>query len=620
MLFKLSMSGLKSKLQDYIVLLVGLIVSISTFYMFQTLSLNKAFLESNPHADTVAIAFQIGSFLLAIVTFFYILYANSFLLSLRQKEFGMYMMLGAKKHKVTLLMFIETIVIGAASLAIGIAVGIGLAEGIGQLLMKQLEFSGENYKAFYIPSMAVTCLFFFALFIVSAIMNSMKLSRISVLQLVHADAKTDRIAVKGKMTGVVAFLGLILLGIGYASLIHIAHLQEKELVTVPKFMGIGLITATVGTYMLFGSLLPVMLNKIKSNKKRREKGLNAFTFAQLDFRVNSLTRLLATVAILVALGAGGIACGMAFENNVLKTTDKEKVYDSVVHNPTAEEKKILSGILFQEKFEYRYKVDGQYVYYIKEDVEKNRPLAQDSENGKKMKVSEEFPKDAFTLPKQLYKLYNDDSKTKQWKEAFYTIQPTYMYPEHQIKIIDSNIYDSMKEKENTVFIGKTDDFGAHLKEWKKLDELQVAKYKNVTSEELGSTYQMYNLSHGFASGFMFMGFFVGIAFLAMMASCLMFKILSGASKDSTRYQMLRKIGVRRGLLTQSIYKELFFIFLVPAIVGIAHILVGMNMFGPLLIDPYFRIWLPIVIFVVVYSIYYLITVQLYKGIVLPKKD
>ncbi|ACM15318.1 ABC transporter, permease [Bacillus cereus Q1] len=119
---------------------------------------------------------------------------------------------------------------------------------------------------------------------------------------------------------------------------------------------------------------------------------------------------------------------------------------------------------------------------------------------------------------------------------------------------------------------------------------------------------------------MFMGFFVGIAFLAMMASFLMFKILSSASKDSTRYQMLRKIGVRRGLLTQSIYKELFFIFLVTAIVGIVHILVGMNMFAPLLIDPYFRIWLPLVIFVVIYLIYYLITVQLYKRILLPKED
>ncbi len=173
-------------------------MSISIFYMFQTLALNKAFIESNSVIQSIGFVFQAGSFLLAIITFFYILYANSFLLSLRQKEFGMYMMLGAKKHKVTLLMFIETIVLGAASLAIGITVGVGLAEGIGQLLMKQLEFAGEGYKAFYLPSMTVTCIFFLALFVLSAIMNSIKLSRISVLQLVHADAQTERVAVKGK--------------------------------------------------------------------------------------------------------------------------------------------------------------------------------------------------------------------------------------------------------------------------------------------------------------------------------------------------------------------------------------------------------------------------------------
>ena len=41
------------------------------------------------------------------------------------------------------------------------------------------------------------------------------------------------------------------------------------------------------------------------------------------------------------------------------------IYDSVVHNPTAEEKKILDGITFKEKSEYRYKVDDKYVYYVK---------------------------------------------------------------------------------------------------------------------------------------------------------------------------------------------------------------------------------------------------------------
>ncbi|MEK4096684.1 ABC transporter permease [Bacillus sp. FSL E2-0195] len=609
MLFKLSMSGLKSKLQDYIVLLVGLIVSISTFYMFQTLALNKAFLESNSSIRDIVSVFKIGSFLLAFITFFYILYANSFLSSLRQKEFGMYMMLGTKKHKVTLLMFIETIILGAASLVIGITVGVGLAEGIGQLLMKQLELPVSGYQAFYMPSMTVTCIFFFALFVLSASISSIKLARFSVLQLVHADTQTERVAIKGKMTVVVAILGVILLGIGYASLIYMKY--ANPLIGL-GLMAVGLITATVGTYMLFGSLLPVMINKLKSNKKRSEKGLNAFTFAQLNFRINGLTNVLATVAILVALGAGGIACGMAFKNNILKMTDQMRIYDSVIHNPTAEEKKILGGILFQEKLEYHYKVDDRYVYYLKEDLEKNRPFLQVM---KTEKVSEGLPIGAFSI-----KWVKGETDTKQWIQAFRTIQPNYLYPDYEMKIVDQNIYDGLKGKESTVFMGKTDDFGSYIKEWKKLDELQISKYKNVKAEELDSKYQAYIVSHDFASGLMFMGFFVGVAFLAMMASCLMFKILSGASKDSTRYQMLRKIGVRRELLAQSIYKELFFVFLVPAIVGIVHVLVGMNMFRVLLPDPYNRIWVPIIIFVVIYSIYYFITVQLYKRIVLPKEN
>ncbi|MCY9550051.1 FtsX-like permease family protein [Lysinibacillus xylanilyticus] len=619
MLFKLSMSGLKSKLRDYIVLLVGLVMSISIFYMFQTLALNKAFIKSNSVIQLIGFVFQVGSFLLAIITFFYILYANSFLLSLRQKEFGMYMMLGAKKHKVTLLMFIETIVLGAASLAIGIAVGVGLAEGIVQLLMKQIEFAGEGYKAFYLPSMTVTCIFFFALFVLSAIMNSIKLSRISVLQLVHADAQTERVSVKGKMTGVVAFFAVILLGIGYASMIYMEQLREivgKEIIIIAA------ISTTLGTYMLFGSLLPFIIKKLRSNKKYSEQGLNVFTFAQLNFRINSLTRILGTVAMLVALGAGAISGGMAFKNNVIKEVDGLEIYDSVVHNPTAEEKKILDGISFNNKAEYRYKVDDKYVYYVKEDLEKQKPLIQEGlgkENfGKYKEILGEAPVGTVAGVRS-EKNQNEKEMPEEWDEAFRTIQPYYIYKDHAIKIVDKKMYDGINGKEGIAFIGKADDFLTYTKEWKKLDELQLEKYKNVTAR-MNSKYQSYYMSYGVASGTVFMGFFLGIAFLAMMASCLMFKILSGASKDITRYQMLRKIGVRRELLTKSIYKELFLVFLFPAIVGIAHVLVGMNIFGFILLDRYFRIWVPIVIFVVIYAIYYFITVQLYKTIILPHRE
>ncbi len=234
------------------------------------------------------------------------------------------------------------------------------------------------------------------------------------------------------------------------------------------------------------------------------------------------------------------------------------------------------------------------------------------------KVSEELPVGAISGGNE--KDPNAKVLPEEWNEVFFKIEPFYVHPNHTIKIVDKKMYNDMQGTEGIVFLGKTDDFVTYTKEWKKLDELQEAKYKNAKEGSFQSKYTMYTGFYTIASGTVFMGFFLGIAFLAMMASCLMFKILSGASKDITRYQMLRKIGVRRELLTKSIYKELFFVFLFPAIIGIVHVLVGMNIFGFILIDPYFRIWVPIVIFVVIYAIYYLITVQLYKGIVLPKEE
>src|SRR5690625_1108352 len=108
MLLKLSLSSMRKLFKDYLVLLFGLTISISIFYMFQTLAQNEVFLESNAMIGSSVFIFHVGTFILAAITIFYILYATSFVLSMRQREMGMYMTLGAKKHKVSQLMFFET--------------------------------------------------------------------------------------------------------------------------------------------------------------------------------------------------------------------------------------------------------------------------------------------------------------------------------------------------------------------------------------------------------------------------------------------------------------------------------------------------------------------------------
>ncbi|MBD8496910.1 FtsX-like permease family protein [Paenibacillus arenosi] len=601
MLVKLSMSGLKSKLKDYLVLLVGLVISVSIFYMFQTLALNKAFIESNSIISSIQFVFHAGSVLLAIITFFYILYANSFLMTLRQKEFGMYMMLGAKKHKIMMLMFLETMILGIVSLVIGNAIGIGLAQGVGQLLMKQLEFTAGGYEAFYMPSLQITCLFFLVLFILSAIMNTLKLSRISVLQLVHAESHTDRPAVKGIMTVVTAVLSIILLAIGYWAMFNMETLAQLGII-------ISLITTTSGTYLLFMTFLPLMIGRLKKNKKRNEKGLNSFTYAQLSFRVNSLTKVLATVAMLIALGAGAITAGMGFQNNVMVTVNGFTPYDMVIHQPTEQEKAVIDTITFTSKQQYRYKVDKKYVYYVKTDLEQHPPFAPYG-----------VGRDSFGQYKPITEAISTGVvESDNWNDALRLIQPHYLYREQQVQIVDEQKYNQLQAEQSSVIVGVSDDFLAHKEKWAQLDKMQAAKY-NLSEMVLSSKYASYHMMHGFSSGTVFMGFFLGIAFLAMMASSLMFKILSGATKDISRYQMLHKIGVRRERLVRSIYKEQFLVFLFPAIIGIAHVVLGMKMFSFILHNPYDRIWVPLTIFVVIYAAYYFITVQMYKRIVLSSK-
>ncbi len=104
---------------------------------------------------------------------------------------------------------------------------------------------------------------------------------------------------------------------------------------------IATIVTTLGTYFIFSSLLPFFVMKIKGNKKRNETGLNSFTYAQLRFRVNSLSRVLGTVAMLIALGAGAMTAGMAFQKNVGIMTDFSRVYDVVIHDPNDQDKAAL---------------------------------------------------------------------------------------------------------------------------------------------------------------------------------------------------------------------------------------------------------------------------------------
>ncbi|MEX0418192.1 ABC transporter permease, partial [Bacillus sp. C30] len=557
MLFKLSRHSMKKMLKDYMVLLIGLVISISIFYMFQTMAMNSEFTKDNSLISSIRLVFWVGAILLSFITVFYIIYANSFLLTLRRKELGMYMMLGAKKKKVAQLLFIETFGMGIVSIIIGILVGIVLASVAGNFLMNGMEISAKgNYASVYTPAILVTSIFFLILFFITGLMNSFRLLRKTELELIREDETQDEVKKSKTRTVIMTVLGVLLVSTGYYFMVNIKMFAELGFI-------IATIVTTVGTYFIFSSLLPLFVMKIKGNKKRNETGLNSFTYAQLRFRVTSLSRVLGTVAMLIALGAGAMTAGMAFQKNVGIMTDFSRVYDVVIHDPNEQDKAALKEMEIVEESKYKYKVDGEAVYYLRNDLTEKPTLISDHFDTKTLKeparkrvatpLTEpvysalEAPEVANKLPRM----------PKDWEDAVVReIQITHnQFNGKPVRIADEERYKGIQGTEHTVTLAKVDDMKKYKPLLLDIDKRQKELIEKTTGAkvELYTKMTIYQFMNSFMSGTMFMGFFLGIAFLAMMASSLMFKILTGASRDVRRYEMLRKIGVRRSMLTKSIY-------------------------------------------------------------------
>ena len=622
MLWKLSLTGIKSRFKDYLVLFSGLTFASAIFYMFMTLATNPAFLKGS-----LSIAFQItqivfgfGIALLSIITFVYIVYANSFLLSMRQKDYGMYMMLGARTSKIGRLIFTETLVVGLLATLLGTVLGVALTQGVSSILISQLGLQIHKFVGFYLPALLWTIAFFAILFFLAAFWNRHKLVKSNIINLLHEDQKPVKLHRNKLWKFIEALLGIALLGTGYWAMMHAVKLGTK---TIP----IAFFTIVFGSYFTFDSFFTAIIDLLRKNLAFKYRKLHSFTLGQLKFRLSDYTRILSTVSLLFALALGAITVGLNF-NNMTEQAMESTYYDVVLYNHNKKVDNQLKKVSVKSTTNLEYKIimegkgkERQRILYIPESqIENNKIMYQ--HYSRKNDVSH-YDTRRITL--------NDfkNKKSNVAAEGEYQLVSLTPYKDAQVKVVPQVQYNRIKATVNKIELLRVNDFRSNFNNIEKLQKLsvnQMISSPNTTKDGINvnlsnSKSAQYRLVSSMTSGFEFMGFFLGLAFLAMLASTLMFKVLSGANSDKPRYQMLWKIGTRKSLLKSSIAKEIGILFALPAALGVVDVLFGLQLFKSILgMNTYDKLWIPFTIFGVLYVIYYLLTVVLYQHIVLQKED
>ena len=604
MIWKLSVTGIKNRLKDYLVLFSGLIVASMIFYMFLSIATNPVFISKDVYGREAYLnyIFTFGIILLVIITSVYLAYANSFLLSMRKHDYGMYMMLGAKSTRIGLLIFCETLLTGFLAVLLGITLGLGLTTVVTKVLVGKLGLEITHYKAILPSAIIGTLIFFVIIFLLGALGNMRKLIRTPVIDLLHEDQTPINLNHHPVLRGIEAVCGVLLLAVGY----YVMTLPTNYIyLLIPT----ALVTIIVGSFFVFNGVFTAIINFLLNKKSFSYRGINEFTLGQLKFRLQSYTKVLTTISILFALALGAITVGLNF-GSMKDEAQKGIYYDATIISQTPVVKKAEAKLTITNKQTYHYKEKGMHLYFNRAEFNK-QPLKE---------VAVYFHDSQNNSPtykvKTLATAKLDKPQTTE-NSIFSQMVPNGL--PKKIHLVSPKRWQSIGGQKKFVSYINVKDFVHDFPVINQIQKQQLRENRNYKDTYLNSKPYYYSNVLGFTSAFEFMGFFLGLAFLTMLASTLMFKVLSGAASDKVRYQMLHEIGARPRLLRSSIRKEIGTLFTMPAILGIVDVFCGLQLFRSLLKSPYHNIWIPFTIFIVLYLGYYLLTVTLYEKIVLTKK-
>ncbi|WP_294755925.1 FtsX-like permease family protein [uncultured Lactobacillus sp.] len=601
MIWKLSVTGIKNRLKDYLVLFSGLIVASMIFYMFLSIATNPVFISKDVYGREAYLnyIFTFGIILLVIITSVYLVYANSFLLSMRKHDYGMYMMLGAKSTRIGLLIFSETLLTGFLAVLLGITLGLGLTTIVTKVLVGKLGLEITHYKAILPSAIIGTLLFFVIIFLLGALGNMRKLTRTSVIDLLHEDQTPINLNHHPILRGIEAICGVLLLAVGY----YVMTLPTNYIyLLIPT----ALVTIIVGSFFVFNGVFTAIINYLLNKKSFSYRGINEFTLGQLKFRLQSYTKVLTMISILFALALGAITVGLNF-GSMKDEAQKGIYYDATIISQTPAVKKAEAKLTITNKQTYHYKEKGMHLYFNRAEFNK-QPL-------KEMAVYFHDNQDNSPTYKVKTLATAKLDKPQTTENSIFSQMVPNGLPK-KIHLVSPKRWLSIDGQEKFVSYINVKDFVHDFPVINQIQKQQLRENRDYKDTYLNSKPYYYSNVLGFTSAFEFMGFFLGIAFLTMLASTLMFKVLSGAASDKVRYQMLHEIGARPRLLRSSVRKEIGTLFTMPAILGIVDVLCGLQLFRSLLKAPYHNIWIPFTIFIVLYLGYYLLTVTLYEKIVL----
>lgn len=627
MLFKLSLKNISKSIKDYAIYFFTLILGVAIFYVFNAIDDQAVMMKvSSTTAGIIKLMTNVlsgVSVFVSIILAFLIVYASRFLIKRRNKEFGVYLTLGMSKKKISLILFIETLIIGIVSLVVGLGIGFLLSQLMSILVANMFEADLTRFQFVFSTNACIKTLIYFSImYFVVMIFNTISISKCKLIDLMHFNKKSEKIKLKNPLFCTIVFIiSCIALGFAYYQVTGgIEKMADANSIFVP--IGIG----AVSTFFVFWSLSGLLLKIFISMKNTYYKGLNSFTLRQFSSKINTMTFSMTIICLMLFITICVLSSALSMKNSLNKNVVEFSPRDIEISKPANvdledsdfTDKQIENYKLsFEEIFTkngFDFKKFKNIVYFslyaddyvtlkstlgtYYKTVKKNYPFLRYDDYIVLMKNSDynnlanNFNLEKINLNSDQYAVVGNykemiDIKNEALKRNTEIIVNQRIYLPKYKKAING-FYEMGSQKSEIGFIVLPDEA---LNENQKISNKMVADYngnqddieKDVTSFlnntskyiiTFNTKKDIRDASVGLGAIVTFLGLYLGIIFLISCAAILALKELSESSDNVEKFVVLRKIGVDEQELNKALFKQIGIFFMFPLILAIIHSIFG----------------------------------------------
>lgn len=673
MLFKLSLKNIKKSFKDYAIYFFTLILGVAIFYVFNAIESQTVLIDATSGtANIIELMTNMLSGVSVFVSFilgFLIIYASRFLIKRRKREFGIYLTLGMSKRRISMILFIETILIGLISLVIGLGIGIVLSQLMSILVANMFEADMTKFSFILSKSACIKCLIYFGImYLLVMIFNTINIGKCKLIDLLHGSKKSEKVKLKNSLLCTIIFLiSASVLGFAYYMVTGGIEtmLDSADKIFIPIALGI------VSTFFIFWSLSGLILRIVSKRRKFYYKGLNSFTLRQISSKINTTVFSMSIICLMLFVTICILSSSLSIKNSMtanleeLAPVDVEftKMVDIDTSNPAIIEDFDLSIIETLEK--NHFDVQNKLKNIVSFNIHKTEKLTLKETLGREVlakykfmhydapetiialsdynKVARLFEHEEYTLKKDEYMIIADydgmidarnlalkerpsivlgekryQPKYDECKYGFLEISSTHI--NGGIIVVPDEALESIPVTDKALLANfNTDNKEEIQKINQELRDFADKTWENSSFTTVNTKLDIAENSIGLGALVTFIGLYLGIIFLISSAAILALKELSESSDNKERFRMLRKIGTDEVLIRKALFRQIAIFFLFPLILAIVHSVFGI-MFCNYILETFGNeqllpsIVMTSIFIIIIYGGYFLITYFCSKNI------